>query len=547
MKICGYTCVTEGVPNPVLDYDGSALLRCSRCQLQHYKDRAAQQAHWSLHQLFCKPAAQRQSSDQILQALPSSLPELHRLLQHQVQTGGSIELPYLLRKIRIVMDSKPADRYDVALEMHTFARGIVCHPMNVMSRAISAPGMIQFLLGRAEDVDELDESFLFHEDLLSDQARILKKLEAFGVKGRPTDLYIKYSIPDGTDKERILALCEEYDNCSSRWQEPTSMSYCYLYFNLIVACAVKAQATMSSIHDGKGDIRGGKLLHLEDKKNPEFMLALGALRRAMELWSDPLVLASCGDAMAPAASLAVTAMGHFMIDRDSLGEEHCRPHELVPGLTWDGAVKTCLNELIQHAGSAQWSERLLNHIRVAAESAHDTDYDIWKDLPIERRASVAMALVQFMTDYRDQETYGLGGIRGPPPFEDCGILFKTVCGMKLTNRSRFTGIFRTVWEKAAEDGERFGPEKSGGNNETRAFFYWLLRYEKLDQVSDLIEDKVKKFGIIASIYNARPTDNAAQQYNECMKLARGEQAHAETTETMQRMLNYLRDNINNDD
>ena len=53
-------------------------------------------------------------------------------------------------------------------------------------------------------------------------------------------------------------------------------------------------------------------------KTREFHLSTAALRRAMELWTDPMVLASCGDAMAPSASLACTAIAAYYLDNHLL-------------------------------------------------------------------------------------------------------------------------------------------------------------------------------------------------------------------------------------
>jgi len=104
-------------------------------------------------------------------------------------------------------------------------------------------------------------------------------------------------LDDENERDELRKLVAQYDRLDSTWGQPSSMSYCYLYFNLIVACAIRGNMSHCSIHDGCGVLRGGD----PHKKSAESLLAVAALRRAMELWTDSLVLASCGDAIAPAA------------------------------------------------------------------------------------------------------------------------------------------------------------------------------------------------------------------------------------------------------
>jgi hypothetical protein len=45
-----------------------------------------------------------------------------------------------------------------------------------------------------------------------------------------------------------------------------------------------------------------------------------------------------------------------------VGGVTCRKHELIPGLSFDGAVMTGMNELLEQAGSAQYSVKLLKKL-----------------------------------------------------------------------------------------------------------------------------------------------------------------------------------------
>jgi len=211
-------------------------------------------------------------------------------------------------------------------------------------------------------------------------------------------------LEDEKEREEVRQLVAQYDRLDSTWGQPSSMSYCYLYFNLIVACAVRGNVSDCSIHDGCGVLRGGD----PHKKSPESPLAVAALRRAMELWTDRLVSSSCGDAMAPAASLALTATETYQSGRSLL----CGKHELVPGLAIDKLVITCLSELLEAAGSAQYSVKLLERVGKIVMVNFDKLSSIvdlvedgrpkipepWKDLPIERRARLAFVEIRIIKE-----------------------------------------------------------------------------------------------------------------------------------------------------
>jgi hypothetical protein len=182
-------------------------------------------------------------------------------------------------------------------------------------------------------------------------------------------------------------LSDQISKINFSFSEPSSMTFCYLYFNLIVAAAIQARTSHSSVNDGNGVVRGSD----QPDIHPDNMLAMAALRRAFTLWTDPLVNASCGDAMAPAASLVLTAITLYN-SRRNLGGMLCRDHELVPGLAVDAVVITCLLELNEHAASASYSASVLT---VLAElslkskewwSATEEQQPMWKHLPVERRA-----------------------------------------------------------------------------------------------------------------------------------------------------------------
>ena len=149
MRICGYTYVTEGIPDEHLNYDGSPLLNCSQCKLQCYKSAADQKAHWKLHKCGCK-AVGRGGSTSGLPAKTTTLQDCKRRLGELLYSGTSNhELPHLLRKIRMLMDSGgDGDVGDVAFELHSMARGLIFNPQNKNRTVIYNPEIQKMVNGK---------------------------------------------------------------------------------------------------------------------------------------------------------------------------------------------------------------------------------------------------------------------------------------------------------------------------------------------------------------------------------------------------------------
>ena len=296
------------------------------------------------------------------------------------------ELYHAMKRLRTLMDDDVDGVSDSAFELHSMARGLICYQSDkIMMNVVASPHMANLLLS--------DE-----EDLLSEKNRFIKQHLLEKYNGRPSEEYVE-DLDDENERDELRKLVAQYDRLDSTWGQPSSMSYCYLYFNLIVACAIRGNVSHCSIHDGCGTLRGGD----PTKKSPESLLAVAALRRAMELWTDPLVLSSCGDAMAPASSLALTAIDTYQNGRSRVCDGK---HELAPGLDIEKLVITCLFELLEGAGSAQYSVKLLDRVGGLATtnyerlssfvSSMEGGYAIsepWKDLPIERRARLALAVI----------------------------------------------------------------------------------------------------------------------------------------------------------
>lgn len=158
-----------------------------------------------------------------------------------------------------------------------------------MAAVMGRPCMARLMLCStdSDDGDASNIEEVFKEDLLSDKAKILSKLSKYG-HGRPSKKFVD-RIADPEEKKRVERLCEQFDELDGdKSGDPSSMSYCYLYFTLLVAAVVRGRSTNCSFHDGDGSIRGS--IFLGPDSTAEYYLALASLRRAMSLWSNPYVL-----------------------------------------------------------------------------------------------------------------------------------------------------------------------------------------------------------------------------------------------------------------
>jgi len=445
--------------------------------------------------------------------LDTCITELMSCLRNEVSVNP--RLYHIMKRLRTLFDEDGDGVGDAAYQLHSSARGLIFYPSDkLMMNVVASPHMTNLL-------------FSDEEDLLSTKNRFIKQHLLEKYNGRPSEEYIE-NVEDETEREELRKLIEQFDELDSTWSQPSSMSYCYLYFNLIVACAIHGNLSPSSVHDGCGTLRGGN----PQDKSAESLLATAALRRAMELWTDPLVLASCGDAMAPAASLALTAVKSYRSATTPLSPL-CREHELAPGLPIDRLVMTCMSELLERAGSATYSVKLLEHVGGLVKVNWERFSSVigssftapWKDLSIERRAKLALAVIHYIVSV-DEDQSSAFGRNITQPYEALNNILKTLCGMQ---NPRDEGIYLSVWQKAAEE-ERLGNEGAGHNATSRAFAYYFMRgasfscksmWGVLDMVTLFKEfDKIPRIG-------KAPEDAKAKEMDECLRLARGDKQHEE--------------------
>ena len=532
MRVCSYTYVIEGIPDAHFNYDGSPLLLCSRCKLMYYKDKAAQKAHYSYHRHSCKFTASSPSSfpssnrDAAITAKYPNLDACFSVLRNTLHDCP--DLAVVLVRIRQLMDEDPEEAFNVAMSMHGWARGVTFYPGNLMAAVMGRPCMARLMLCSANDGDDDASNIenVFKEDLLSDKAKILSKLSKYG-HGRPSKSFID-SIADPEEKKRVERLCEQFDELDGgKSGDPSSMSYCYLYFTLLVAAVVRGRSTNYSFHDGDGSIRGS--IFLGPDSTAEYYLALASLRRAMTLWSNPYVLDSCGDAMAPAAALATTGLRHYLA-KEILGGIACREDEIIPGLSPDGAVNACLKEILRGGISVRYAAELLGLLADLARR-HASFWksverpSFWHGLSVSRRAACALAIVHYVSVAdRDGEASDDDGLNsnfgqkiGSAPLDECNALFRSLTGI-MGHDSIST---KAVLELASEKGDYLGPVGAGRNPKGIAFFFYLSRAGKYD-----VEDLVEAYDMFDSLplMNEAKDDKeraAAKEKCECLRLAGG--------------------------
>lgn len=419
------------------------------------------------------------------------------------------EVYHVIKRVHTLMEENVDGVSDAAYQLHTIARGIIMYQSSdIMMNVVSCPNMATLLFS-----DEVD--------LLSVKQRFVK--QHFSGKygnGRPSEEWVE-DIQDELEKKKVSKLIEEYEELEeSSWgQQPSSMSFCYLYFNLVLACALKCNMTHCSIHDGCGTLRGGD----PRSKSPQSLLAVAAMRRVFELWTDPFVLASCGDAMAPAASFAMTAIDYYKMN-SMLGETPlCQKHELVPGLAVDRLVMACLSELTEGAGSASYSVKILRSLGELAKKGYPAFTRILEDMPIVRRATFALASIKWIGN-SDGGSASPFGRTIETPTDSVNELFKAITGMQNTDDEN---LARSVWLKAADDGELLSHgDGAGFNREERGFFYYLL---ESDSFSSDMPKAFKEYYKIPDLFEA-PDDPKALLKDGCSRKALGDKRHEKRIE-----------------
>ena len=166
------------------------------------------------------------------------------IIEKAVCGGGTPDIYYIIKRIRELFDNEHEDSDTAAFHLHSLARGIQQLPNSHLLGLVACPFMSTLLFG--------DE-----EDLLSEKYRILKYTKLSDYNGLPSEEFVE-DIEDEAEKAEVTKLVDQYNELDfSDWSQPASCSFCYLYFNLIVSCAIYGRPGCTSTHDGNGSFRGG--------------------------------------------------------------------------------------------------------------------------------------------------------------------------------------------------------------------------------------------------------------------------------------------------
>ena len=113
----------------------------------------------------------------------------------------------------------------------------------------------------------------------------------------------------------------------------------------------------------------------------------------------------------------------------------------------DRAVITCIGELLEKAGSAQYSIQLPKIlgkvVRKTAADCWDAEGVVvtWTDFSIELRAKVLLATIQYVNDDGGGED-SFGGGSFDMPSDEINDIFKTISGMQ---NPMDKDLARSVW------------------------------------------------------------------------------------------------------
>jgi hypothetical protein len=358
--------------------------------------------------------------------------------------------------------------------------------------------------------------YLLHgDDLLNAKTRKIKH-ELSEYKGVPPESYIDHVIVDEAEKTRVKKVAEQVERLGcTMFDSPSSYKFSYLYYNLIIAAAIHGDRSSHSFHDGKGTFR--KL----DKN-----LAMAALARALSLWACPHVRSSCGDSMTASVSLLENAYTKFasegLLGSKSIGC-NAQKYEILPGLQTYAIVPGLLQELAEHAANSHYVKSLLKSLSKQKawvdEERGESQQTLWKPLPVEQRATVALSMVTYLLEDNEDEALAKDVLKP---------LFESVCGIGGEEQKQNKELCQTIWDLASKN-EHLGYSAAGRNTESRAFFYYLLRVSNRSNNKKMDILKVlKTFEKTTHISRAKPEEMvAAQEKNECMALARGPAMHAE--------------------
>ena len=349
---------------------------------------------------------------------------------------------------------------EMELKFHAIGRAIGFHSYCI-KELIHVPGMPDYLFSKG------------CENFMSPSARFVKKHLSAYCKNMetPTQEYIGNHISDPYERERVMKAIKKLSKISKADKDPCSMQYAYGHYALMVAAAVEGTATDVSSNDGRGRLRLGR----DDNK----YLTIVAIRECLSLWTDPLVRASCLDALAPAASLALTSIEEFT-GMESKYFDYLEESEVAPGLDIDKAILTCLVAIREEALNVDYAIQIL--VLISSYEKEVTD-PLWSGIRTDRRAMVFLAILDYIDEHWAKNEF---------IFEVLAKLMTQTCSSN-----------DAVWEIAAGN-EVLGPRRTGSNIPLRALIHYFTRAKISKSGHDVVET-IAKIKSISLLYekNAR--------------------------------------------
>ena len=440
---CSSTFVKEGLAEPSKGYYGGPLIQCPGCLVTYYKDRNALRSSLKKHGPYCKPLSP--NDNKFIDSLGplEAVKMFEKCINPNTKESRLVghALVYLLKHFRKLFEREEDTTHDAELQLHAICRAIIFHS-SCIEGIIHMPGMYNYLFTTGHDM------------LLSNRARFVKEnLDGYCKSLEPpTKEYIDANLLDPREKERVNKAIIVLSALPTE-KTPSCMQYCYGHYNILIAAAVEGTPSHISSNDGRGRLRFGS--------NDDAFLTIAAIRECMSLWVDPYVRASCGDAMAPAASLALTAIEEFTND-DSNYLDELHGAEIAPGLDIDKAIITCLMLIRERALNMDYAVQVL--VMVARCKKRVTE-SLWSLLPVDRRVAVFLAII----DYIDEN------------WIERNFIFKILT--KLLTQSSDD---KEIWKRAAKN-ELLGPRRPGKNKASRAIAYYLIRTQTENHGFHMVE------------------------------------------------------------
>jgi len=404
--------------------DTISLSRCARCKGVYYSSPDAQKNNWSAHKGSCKIPAPRTVAGMSLQSTWNNIRE-------QISRGAIDEnFSLLLRHIRSRLEA--ADKSmtkTLELEMHTVSRNLVFMEDSPRIKLFhemmwSAPGTADY--------------FLFDEDLIAKDVRRHRLVFPYGLPSSDAQAHV-------LQNSSLQAVAADFSTEeANKLRIPgfgAVYKYCYLYFNLLLACAVVGKPSRRSANDGIGKLRSGSC-------------AEAASKRVLQLWLDERTRISCGDAINPAFSFAVT----YITERKG----RAAPGELAPNCPIDEVLRACLMEILENGGGAKHATKL---VKMIGEAANCIAVNPWDALDTTRRASIAILLAESIAcsegvlreGNKQEESLNVWDL-------ELDKVLEFICGVDPEKRLE-------IWRIAATGSHLCAP---GRLDSGRAFFHHLL-------------------------------------------------------------------------